>query len=271
MTNLDILVVAWNGVSEPLRHIQFDAPRNFRLYLFNYTGGDQKPVLPDGKSVDGVFSHKTEFKGQLLHKLCPDVMPLTYRYIGIMDDDHEITVSGINQLIEIAVRENADSFQPSITPNSYYSHRRFVQKPGAPPEQMCWLEIMAPFMRKVIFESAYPFYATNISSYGIDRYVYPYLQRKMGMDRKLLIHAVALRHLRPVTPGSKVLSSGLDSLQECEIIRKEILQRIRKEKLHFTNRELRVIFELWKPRVFKWRDDIVRQWRILTGTRTAVR
>jgi len=263
----DILVVAWNGKDTPLSYIQFDQEPRFQLWLFNYSGNQATPVLPAEKKVDGVFSYQTEFKGQLLERLCEAVLTFDYRYIGIMDDDHEISVAGINRLLEIAEQENADSFQPSITHNSYYSHKCFLQKPGAAPEEMCWLEIMAPFMRKKIFEAAQPFYPGVISSYGIDRYVYPYLQRKMGLNKKLLIHEVALRHIKPVTPGSRVLSSGLDALQECELVRKDILNRIKKEKLHFTKREMWVIFECWKPRIFKWRDDLVRTWRIITGTR----
>lgn len=263
----DIVVVAWNGDEVPLKHINFDADPVFKLYLFNYSGSKNSPLLEKGKRVDGVYSFKTEFKGELLQRLQEASASMDYRYIGILDDDHEISISGINRLFTIAIELEADSFQPSITPDSYYSHRRFLQKKGAPPEPISWVEIMAPFLRKVIFDAAAPFYPKSISSYGIDRYVYPYLQRKMGLDKRFLLHEVSLKHLKPVTPGLKVLTSGLDPLQEYDRLRLEILSLVKKEKLLFSKAEMKEIFELGFPLIFKWRDDLVRVWRKCTHTR----
>jgi hypothetical protein len=262
----DIVVVAWNGNEVPLKHINFDATPVFKLYLFNYAGTVNDPPFLKEKPIDGVFSYKTEFKGELLQRLQEATASLGYRYIGILDDDHEISISAINRLLTVATELEADSFQPSITPDSYYSHRRFLQKKGAPPEPISWVEIMAPFLRKAIFDAAAPFYPKSISSYGIDRYVYPYLQRKMGMDKRFLLHEVSLKHLKPVTPGLKVLSSGLDPLQEYDRLREHILSLIKEENLAFSRKERQEIFELGFPRIFKWRDDLVRAWRKFTHT-----
>jgi hypothetical protein len=263
----DIVVVAWKGEGEALQHIQFDAQPNFQLYLFNYSGNGNNPLLPLPKKVKGVFSFATEFKGQLLERLQAAIADKEYRYIGILDDDHEISVSDINRMLTIATELNADSFQPSLTHDSHYSHRYFLQKSGAPPEQIGWIEIMAPFLRKFIFDTAAPFYKNSISSYGIDRYVYPYIQRKHQMDRRFLIHEVALRHLKPVTYGLKVLSHGLDAMQENERTRLDALQHIRREGVRFSPRELWKIYEVGFPPIFKWRDDLYRFRDKLQGKR----
>ena len=263
----DIVVIAWNGKDEALQYVNFDTTPAFQLYLFNYKGNGNEPILISPKKIDGIFSFPTEFKGQLLERLQAAVANKQYRYIGILDDDHEISISGINRMLEIATTLNADSFQPSLTHDSHYSHRYFLQKTGAPPEQIGWIEIMAPFLRKFIFDAAAPFYKKSISSYGIDRFVYPYIQRKYQLDRRFLIHEVTLRHLKPVTYGLKVLSNGLDAMQENERIRLVTLQHIRKEGVRFSPRELWKIYEVGFPPIFKWRDNFYRFRDKLQGKR----
>ncbi|MFM7645531.1 MAG: hypothetical protein ACKO41_02345 [Sphingomonadales bacterium] len=263
----DLVVFSWNGREEPLQNVQFDTKPSFTICLFNYSGSDQQPTMAPDRSVGDVFSFKTEFKGELLLRLQEATAHRPYRYIGVLDDDHQISISSINRLLEIATDLAADSFQPSIDPRSFYSHRRFLQKPGAMPERVGWIEIMAPFVRKEIFDLAAPFYSQSISSYGIDRYVYPYIQRKYKMDRRFLIHEITLRHLKPVTSGLKLLSNGLDALEEYELLRLAILQKIRVEKVPFTRWELFRIYEVGMPPLFKWRDNFIRAKEKWSGKR----
>ena len=221
----DIVVIAWNGVDVPLKYIKADALPHFRLFLFNYSGNGAVPAEPSSKdaiagalplnvsvadalplndapnvhfplknSIEKIISIKTEFKGQLISELCAQVKNESYRYIGILDDDQEISVSGINKLIQIAEQQNADTFQPSVSPDSFYSHKQFLQKPGVEFEKVNWVEIMAPFIRKELFEAGEPYYKASISSYGVDKYVLPYLQYKLNRRTAMLIHAVSIKH-----------------------------------------------------------------------------
>lgn len=263
----DLVVIAWNGREEALRHIDFNATPDFSLYLFNYSGSDAIPSFATEKSIAGHFSYKTEFKGELLWRLQEATAQHSYRYIGILDDDQQISVASINRLLQIATELKADAFQPSIHPDSYYSHRRFLQKQGALPDKVGWIEIMSPFLRKAIFDLAAPFYPQSISSYGIDRCVYPYLQRKYNMDRCFLVHEVAVRHLKPVTSGLKLLSNGLDPLQEYERLRSDILKRIAAEGLNFSKWELFRTYEVGMPPFFKWRDNFYRMLQRFSGKR----
>ena len=41
----DLVVIAWNGREEALRHIDFNATPDFSLYLFNYSGSDASLLL----------------------------------------------------------------------------------------------------------------------------------------------------------------------------------------------------------------------------------
>ncbi len=244
----DIVVVAWNGTDEALAFIEFDAAPNFEVVLFNYSGNNLVPKPRDGKKIDECFSIQTEFKGALLFQLSNLIADREYRYIGILDDDQEISVSGINQLLFEAAELQADLFQPSITHDSFYSHGVFLQKKGQSAEPVLWAEIMSPFLRKLVFEAGREFYKENISSYGIDLFLFPYLLRKLGFSKTYLMHSVAIKHNKQVTDGVKRFSNGLDARQEGEVLRKKIVQKIKEEKIDFSNEELREIYGVGKIR-----------------------
>jgi hypothetical protein len=237
----DIVVVAWNGEDIPLKFISMDEPLNFRLFLFNYKGTSkysaQIPAI-----VEKVITKKTEFKGRLIEELSTQLKDENYRYVGILDDDLEISISGINTLLKVAASQNADVFQPSISPDSYYSHKQFLNKSSLEFEQVDWVEIMSPFIRKEIFEAGTELYAMSISSYGIDKYVFPYLQYKLNRKNTILIHAVKIKHLKPVTDGSKIFSNGLDARQEGERLRKYVKKNILNDKIPIEKKRMKSMF-----------------------------
>jgi hypothetical protein len=238
----DIVVISWNGVDEPLAFIDFDATPNFTILLFNYSDHKNIPELTNEKFFHGYIHQKTEFKGALLAALAGYLSDLAYRYVGILDDDQEISISGLNLLLQEATSLNADLFQASIHHESYYSHTCFLQKQNHSSEKVDWVEIMAPFLKKELFEAGRPFYQQNISSYGIDLYLFPYLQKKLGMSNTYLIHKVALKHNKPVTDGSKRFSNGLDARQEGELLREQLLNLIQEENIAFSDKELKQIY-----------------------------
>ena len=226
--------------------------------LFNYSGNGAQPKLADGKFIADCISVKTEFKGILIFESCKYVKPLYYTYIGLLDDDQAISVSSLNRLLEIATENKFDVFQPAVSADSYYSHAVFLQKPGHSPETVLWVEIMSPFLRKEIFEAGEDFYKTNISSYGVDRYLFPYLQKKLNHCNTALVHEVSIRHLKPVTDGNKQFSNGLDARQEGEVLRKKVLALIQSEGLNFTQEALWSIYEVGQVRWQKWKYDFKR-------------
>jgi hypothetical protein len=180
-------------------------------------------------------------------------------YIGFMDDDLAISVAGINQLFEIAYQENLDAFQPATTRESFMSHAFTLQMPNCIWEPTDWVEIMCPFYRKNIFDAAAEFYPTCISSYGIDRYAIPYFQKLLGRDKTAIIHAVPVTHLKPITNGNLSFSNGLSAIEEGELIRKELLRRIKQSNTHlFSQQFLKNVFEYRTFRWEKWRWDLKR-------------
>lgn len=194
----------------------------------------------------------------MIYEACKYLKTIDYTYIGLLDDDQAISVSSLNRLLEIATENAFDVFQPVVSPDSFYSHAMFLQKPGYSSETVFWIEIMSPFLRKEIFEAGEDFYKSNISSYGVDRYLFPYLQKKLNRCNTALIHEVSVRHLKPVTDGNKQFSNELDARQEGELIRKKVLNLIKSEQLPFTALELKEIYEVGLMRWQKLKYDLKR-------------
>lgn len=258
----DIVVIAWNGTDEPLKYIDFNTALDFNLIIFNYSGNDALPNLSTENSVNDLISIKTEFKGQLLYHVSKYLQPISYRYVGLLDDDQSISVSSINLLLRTAEMYGFDVFHPSVSEKSFCSYDFFKQQKGIEFEYIPWVEIMAPFYRKAVFESGIFFYKDNISSYGIDCYLIPFLQRKLSLTRTALIHTVAIDHLKPVTDASKVFSNGLDARQEMEKMRLLVMSRIKLERIHFDQDLLKSLYHVGIIRWEKWRSDIKRFFQI---------
>lgn len=245
----DIVVVAWDGVSKPFKHIFFDTSPVFNIIVFNYSGNNLPVKMPENINLFGYISKKTEFKGDLMNELCESLLQTQYDYIGIIDDDHAISVSGLNYVIRVAKGNGFDAFQPSISHDSFYSHKQFLNDKSKHFEKVDWIEVMCPFLTKELFEAGKEFYKENKSSYGLDKYLYPYLIRKLNLNGPYLIHGFPLKHTKKVTEGDKVFSNNMDARQEAEYVRKKVLFLILNEQTQFTKREMQIIYEVG---VFRW-------------------
>lgn len=216
-----LIVVTWDGKSQPLNHIYFDAIPAFDWFVFDYSGkGDL-----DGLSAIApkhVLSVATECKGQIISALYKYLQPLNaesnYQYIGIFDDDQSISTSDINKLLFIAHLEQLDVFQPSLTHDSYYDNRQFIHKPGYQVLAADWVEVMCPFYRMDIFNAFALHCIDNISGTGLDLYLVPTIQYLMGKTNIAVVHAVQVKHTRPVRTGARVFSNGKTAVQEIQIM-----------------------------------------------------
>lgn len=260
MIKKPVVIFAWNGNTIPFQHINWDAIPIFDVILFNYSGNDLQPLLPGNCKFDKLLNIKTEFKGSLINEVYKHFSNNTsINYVGFIDDDLAISISGINLLFEIAHNEHFDAFQPATTKESFISHPFTIQQPNKVFELVDWVEIMCPFYRKELFDATAEFYALCISSYGIDNYAIPYFQKILGLNKTSVIHAVPVTHLKPVTDGDKVFSNGLTARQEGEIIRSEVLRRIIKDHLHlFDISFLKRVYEYKTFRYNKFKRDIKR-------------
>lgn len=225
-----LVVVTWDGLSTPLFSVSFDSPADFNLVLFNYSGNDAVPLSKTTAPFNQLLSVKTECKGQVIaavYNYLSNQLDEDYEYIGFIDDDILIRVSDINYMLKIAAIHQLDTFQPSISHDSYHSHRQYLHNPNVTLSPVKWVEIMCPFFRKQLFEAAHSFYSQSISSYGIDCYVMPFYQKVLEMEKSAVIHAVVIKHYRPVTPGEKRYSNQLTAYEEKAQIKMSVLQLIK--------------------------------------------
>jgi len=227
-----LVVVTWDGVSEPLKFIHFDASANFDILLFDYSG--------EGKEIGNSFSKhqlllskKTENKGQVylaLYNYLNDNKNLNYSFIGIMDDDLLFNISEFNYMLKVAELHNLHVFQPSIAKDSYFSHRQFVHQSGVFVTKTKWIEMMAPFYDIELFNAAAPYFPLVNSGQGIDLYLMPCLQLINNKNNTAIVHTATIKHCRPIRSHLRLYSNGLTGDQEIELIRQKAIQLVGKQE-----------------------------------------
>lgn len=207
----DLVVVAWNGTGDPFALIARDAEPEFALAAFCYTG--EPEVRPQGLRI---FAHRTQCKGEAFSCLIADLAASgeDWAYVGFIDDDVAIPASGINAMLADARRHSHASFSASLTPDSHLSHQRFVQRAGGGKRVVDWVEVMAPFLRWDMLRASAPLIAGNTSSYGIDQFVWPMLEKAMDLPPSVIHDSVAMRHTRPITSDGRTYANGLTAAQE---------------------------------------------------------
>ena len=223
-----LVVVTWNGGDEiPYSHVYFNADKKFDLLLFNNTGKTGE-IEKFNAPYEHYISEKTENKGEIFYHICQYLTKhqLNYNYIGVIDDDIIFRVSDFNYMLHIAETHDLDVFQPSIAKDSYFSHRRFVNRSGMMVSNIDWVEIMAPFYRQNLLLACENYFLNTISGQGVDVYLMPVLQRIHNQTKTGIVHAVQVKHARPIRSHERIYKNGLNNEQEIEIIRQASLALI---------------------------------------------
>lgn len=211
-----IIVISWDGISTPLSYVLQDTPPDFDLFIFDYSGQDNASQLEELQPAF-YLSQKTECKGDILlgvynHLIQHSVTD--FKYIGLLDDDIFISFSDLNKLLFIANMEQLDVFQASLTHDSYYHHRQFIQKAGSVMMPTNWVEIMAPFYSSAVFFEVGKEFNRSISGTGIDVYLIPTVQVLLGKTKTAVVHAVSMKHCRPIRTDNRIFRNGKDNLTE---------------------------------------------------------
>jgi len=211
-----IVVISWDGISSPLSYILKDTAPNFDLFIFDYSGQDHQSQL-DGLQPAYYVSQKTECKGDILQGVYAYLIQnkvTDFKYIGLLDDDIFISYSDLNKLVFIAEMEQLDVFQASLSHDSYYHHRQFIQKAGSVVIPTNWVEIMAPFYSSAVFFEAGKEFTRSISGTGIDVYLIPTIQVLLNKTKTAVVHAVSMKHCRPIRTDNRIFRNGKDNLRE---------------------------------------------------------
>jgi hypothetical protein len=209
-----IVVVSWDGKSKPLSHILFDTPPQFDFLVVDYSGEDHFNEL--SKITPAYYvAQKSECKGDLINNVYTYLQEnkiTNYDYIGLVDDDIYFSISDLNKLLFIAALEKLDVFQASLAHDSYYHHRQFIHKVGYNIQDALWVEIMSPFYSYEVFNAAGPYLNKSISGTGTDVYLIPTIQQMIGKTKTAVVHAVQMKHCRPMRTDNRVFSNQKTNL-----------------------------------------------------------
>jgi hypothetical protein len=211
-----IVVISWDGISVPMSHILQDTSPNFDLFIIDYSGENHEQALQTLKPRF-YLSKKSECKGDLINNVYEYLNSNTenkYNYIGFIDDDIYFSITDLNKLIFIASLEKLDVFQASLTHDSFYNHRQFIHKAGTQVQANWWVEIMSPFYAYEVFLAAGPYLHKSISGTGTDVYLIPTIQQILGKTNTAVVHAVQMKHCRPIRTDNRIFSNQKNNLQE---------------------------------------------------------
>jgi hypothetical protein len=211
-----LVVVSWDGQSAPLSHILKDATPNFDLFIIDYSGVNHAQEV-QAWQPSFYLAKKSECKGDLMNHVYEYLKEHTktnYNYIGFIDDDLFFTIADLNKLFFIAALEKLDVFQASLTHDSYYNHRQFIHKAGTQVQATWWVEIMSPFYAYEVFLAAGPYLNKSISGTGTDVYLIPTIQQIIGKTKTAVVHAVQMKHCRPIRTDNRIFSNQKNNLQE---------------------------------------------------------
>jgi len=230
MSSDTLLFFTSPNTDKTFENVSINVNPSFDIAIFYY-----KKIIDHNKitlklkslgQVDNYFCliHETEGKGQILQKidefLTINKLYKKYKYIGIVDDDLVCSFSCINEIISIAKEYKLDSYQPSLTKESIYSHKFTLKKDNAPIHYVKWVEIMCPIYDSKLFKLSASFFKESISSWGLDCYVFPIISRINSYSRHAVIDKVSISHIRKIRSDQIRYSNGLNAKEEMDKLRK---------------------------------------------------
>lgn len=261
-----LVLVSWHGGHAPLPCLHLDTAAEFDWLLFDYTGQQANGERRVGKLNVTVLSEPTECKGDIFNMLCSWLQDQKRcpEYVGLIDDDVWIGVTDINRALHLARCEQLDVFSPTLMHDSHYTHRWMLGQPDRLFRHVDWVEVMMPFYRGDLFLAAREHLVGNVSSWGIDKYLWPTLQQLRGQTRTALIDAVRASHRRPITSGLKTYRTGRTAFDELQDMRSLCLSLIDQHcpELRASN---------WYRRIFQQRHVRTRAEQIFAALGRPVR
>lgn len=255
-TGRDLVLVSWNGREPPLARLLLDVPPQFELLVFDYSGqagisGSAVPGLPP--HVNAVLlSEKTECKGDIYQALARHLEARRSQdgaaelpgFVALIDDDVMLSTHDIHRLLHIGRCHGLHCFSAALSHDSEYTHRWMLHVPHQQWREALWVEVMMPFYDTRLFLAAAAHFEGNISSWGIDKYLFPTVQKLEGFERTAIVDAVVASHIRPITSGDGAFRHGMTAAQERDRLRDQCLKMIleRQPALH-GSRWFRQVFE----------------------------
>ncbi len=114
-----------------------------------------------------------------------------YDYVWLMDDDLEVEENLIDVVIDTMKYYNLNISQPSLTPDSFYSHNITLKQNNSIGRYTDFVEIMCPVYNKKTWAHVYNLIDIDINKNG---WGYDFIQ----LNRMAIIDKVSVKHTRPI-------------------------------------------------------------------------
>ena len=136
----------------------------------------------------------------------PDLLD-RYDYFWCPDDDIEADRQTIEAMFDLTREHELSIAQPSLTPDSYYSHLSMLNCGSFRLRWTDTIEIMAPCIQVATLRAILPHFANSMSGFGLDS-----LWTRLAPDnirKAAIFDTLTMRHTRPV---GIVLASAMERL-----------------------------------------------------------
>jgi hypothetical protein len=206
-----LVLISWNGRDTPLRCLLADSTPQFDLLVFDYSGTVDCSQTLDHPLPTTLLSERTQCKGDIFQALARHLQTTGQRprFVSLIDDDVILSVGDLNRLLHLGDNHGLHVFAPALSHDSHYTHRWSLRQANRVLREVDWVEVMAPVYHGELFLAAAPYFDGNVSSWGIDKYLFPTLQQLRGQTRTVMVDAVMISHVRPITSGETVYRNGL--------------------------------------------------------------
>jgi hypothetical protein len=267
-TGRPLVLISWNGRDTPLSHLLQDGEPHFDLLVFDYSGraGTSAGPVPglSPRLPARLLSEQTQCKGDIYQSLARWLRaqqaqgePLPAQ-VSLIDDDVVLGVGDLNRLLHLGRCHGLHCYSAALSHDSVYTHRWMLQLPHRVWREALWVEVMMPVYDTRLFMAAAPHFEGNVSSWGLDKYLFPTVQQLTGLTRTGIVDAVMASHIRPITSGNTVYRNGLSAGEERERMRTLCLELLRTQRPDLLSGP-------WFERVFRQRHVRTRWEQLAYG------
>lgn len=149
-------------------------------------------ILIKGGKWDGLYKTFEKFSASK-----------NYDRIWLPDDDIGANTDKLNSIFDESEVYGLSVSQPSLTPNSFFSHFMFVSCAGFRLRYTNYIEIMVPCLTQSLFRKVLPLFEHTMSGFGLD-YLWCRFPES-GPFKAAIMDSVQVHHTRPV--GSQLRKS----------------------------------------------------------------
>lgn len=179
------LVIIRCGTSHCL--VDDRSERNFDIAVNPYARPDERVLASCEYAYTGGAN-----KFKAARQFIDDALLATYRGFMFLDDDLETTYSELTRFLDYCAARSFALAQPSLTPDSHYSHSYLRNASRSGWRSVALVEVMCPYFSSDALRVALNTFDLSYSTWGLDL-VWP---RVLNVE-PVVVDEFAIKHTRP--------------------------------------------------------------------------